>query len=70
MQGISYKLKEQTKEALYKMQLHDSKVFLTEEGIELIVIRVSGGWIYYYVRLDCNSMSSVFVPVSNEFLEF
>ena len=70
MQGISYKLKEQTKEALYKMQLHDSRVFETQEGITIIVIRVAGGWIYYYVRLDCNSVSSLFIPFNNEFLEF
>ena len=67
MQGLSFKLTEENQKALYGLKLHESKVFECDFGKQLQVIRVAGGWIYQYVRLDANSMWAVFVPFDNEF---
>lgn len=66
MQGLSYQLTEENQKELYWLKLHEYKVF--ESGpTTMTVVRVPGGWIYQYVRLDQNSMWAVFVPFDNEF---
>ena len=67
MQGLSFKLTKENQKALYVLKLHESKVFECDLGTQLEVIRVAGGWIYQYVRLDAKSMWAVFVPFDNEF---
>lgn len=67
MLGLSFKLTEENQKALYGLKLHESKYFEFEFGLQLQVIRVPGGWIYQYVRLDANSMWAVFIPFNNEF---
>lgn len=47
---------------IYRMKLHDT-VFIDSGAIR--VTRVAGGWIYVFVRID--TMTSVYVPFSNEF---
>lgn len=51
---------------LYAMDLGD---FLehSEGPVTFLIYRVPGGWIYHSNRLDCNAMTSVFVPFSDEF---
>lgn len=53
-----------TKRDLYRMKLHEH----IELHESLRVMRVPNGWIYSFYRLDCNTMSSTFVPYDNEFL--
>lgn len=67
MQGLSFKLTKQNQEALYGLNLHEGRVFECDFGIQLHVIRVAGGWIYQYIRLERGSMWAVFVPFNNEF---
>jgi hypothetical protein len=67
MEGLSFKLTKENQKALYGLKLHESKVFNCDLGTQLQVIRVAGGWIYQYVRLDANSMWAVFVPFDDEF---
>jgi hypothetical protein len=47
---------------IYEMKLHDSFELKGNYGITYIITRVPGGWLYHYVRLDCNSMTCTFVP--------
>jgi len=42
-----------------KMRLHE-RCFIEKGKTE--IIRVPGGWIYTFYRLDCGQMNSVFVP--------
>lgn len=57
------------RDALYALPLHECQLFECNYGTQLQVIRVAGGWIYQYIRLDANSMWAVFVPFSNEFMK-
>lgn len=62
-----FNLTTENQKALYELKLHESQLFELEYGVELIIIRVPGGWIYQYPRLDAKSMWAVFVPFNNEF---
>jgi len=46
-----------TKEQLDAMELHET--LMTDDYSVFLVV---GGWIYTFFRLDCNAMTSVFVP--------
>lgn len=70
MSGISYLAKEKTNKTLNEMDIHESAVFESNNGITLNVVKVAGGWIYNHFRLDCNSMTSVFVPYHNDVLDY
>lgn len=52
---------------IYDLKLHETTEIIKQDGLNYYVTRVAGGWIYQYMRLDCNSMTSVFVPFNNEF---
>jgi len=53
-------------EDIYTMKLHEN---IKLDGNEFLSItRVAGGWIYMIPRLDCNAITSVFVPFHNEFM--
>lgn len=52
---------------IYNLNLHEHKEFSCGPT-KLNVIRVPGGWIYQYIRLDAGSMWAVFVPFDNEYL--
>lgn len=55
-----------TYEKLYDLELHDQ--YKIGNNNEWNVIRVPGGWIYTYHRLDAGQMNSVFIPFDNEFM--
>ncbi len=49
---------------IYNMELHD-----TIEIDQMRIVRVPGGWIYYYFDLTKNDYKSmgVFIPYNNEY---
>ena len=49
---------------VYSMKLHD--VIYINNG-DAKVTRVAGGWVYVFLRLDHDTMTSVFVRFDNEF---
>lgn len=51
---------------IHKLKLHE--VTTTLNG-SLQIVRVPGGWIYTYHRLDEGQMNSVFVPYNQEFFQ-
>lgn len=50
---------------IYELKLHE-KTDLSEEWF---MMRVAGGWLYTHYRLDCNAMTTTFVPFDNEFMK-
>ena len=46
---------------LFNMALHEEAMIETSMGNSISIIRVKGGWIYTYFRLDSQAMTSTFV---------
>lgn len=51
---------------IHKLKLHEVTTALNGS---LQIVRVPGGWIYTYHRLDEGQMNSVFVPYNQEFFQ-
>ena len=58
-------------EAMQKIaNIYDMKLFEQRRILDgNILLRVPGGWIFYYHRLDAGQMAGTFIPYDNEFQE-
>ena len=54
-------------EILYGMNLNEQIEVFDKGAIAWTITRVPSGWIYSYIRLDSNQMTSTFVPFDNKF---
>ena len=52
---------------IYDLKLHEDMFIQDNFEKNINVLRVAGGWIYTYFRLDQGQMNSVFIPYCNEF---
>lgn len=51
---------------IYNLELHEE---LRVANDNILITRVSGGWLYTIYRLDEKQMNTSFVPFNNEFME-
>lgn len=54
------------KENIYELKLHEITI-AHDAFLFVTVLRVPGGWIYSSLDKSHNILSSVFVPLNNEF---
>lgn len=54
--------------SIYELKLHEGmEIYVNNSFISYWVVRVPGGFMYHYTRLDHGQMNTVFVPYDNEF---
>ena len=51
---------------IYSLDFHESFEFKCGAS-SFFITRVAGGWLYENYRLDCNQLTTTFVPFNNEF---
>lgn len=51
---------------IYNLKLHESLI-VTENFVSTLVLRVPNGWVYTALDKSRGIMSSVFVPINDEF---
>jgi hypothetical protein len=62
--GAEWEIEMVEQPQIYNLKLHE--ICLASENAGLYVIRVPGGWIYYF-RWEGEKKSAFFVPFHNEF---
>lgn len=62
--------KKEVEKSIYELKLHEGLKFKGEFGGDVEVLRVAGGFCYMFDFPGWRQAQVVFVPFSNEFMDF